>query len=92
MDPKTYCDTAATRLTSRSAGLATVERTQVQILLAHFSRRPPDEEAFARELASLARSAERDGRRTLARAARQILADWEAVRAEQGAPETDTRP
>ncbi len=83
MDTKPYCDTAAARLTSRSAGLAPVERAQLQILLAHFSRRPPDAAVFARELASLARSADRDGRRTLAQAARQILADWETARAGQ---------
>jgi len=89
MDPKTYCETAADRLALRSVGLATVDRAQVRILLAHFSRQPPDEATFARELATLARGAERAGRRTLARAARQILADWESGQAGQ-APDRDS--
>lgn len=88
MDTKNYCKTAMVRFTSSSTGLAPIERAQLQILLAHFSTRPIDEAVFARELASLARVAARDGRRTLAKAARQILTDWEAAlaAAPDGAP------
>ncbi len=92
MDPKTYRQTAAAPLAARSLGSTTVDRAQVRILLAHFSTHPLDEAAFVRELASLARVAERDGRRTLAVAARQILADWQAIRAGQAERETSNEP
>jgi len=49
----------------------------VRLLLAHFARfAPTDGTDFSRDLAPLARTAERAGRRLLAGAAREILSDW----------------
>ena len=81
MDPKDYCAQALQVMASRTAERPAMDRAQVRLLLAHLARfGPPDEAEFARELAALARRAEQDGRRGLAWAARQILADWTARR------------
>lgn len=82
MDLKTYLNGAKSRLPQDGTQASVVEHAQVQILLAHFARHAPDVATFVRELETLARSAERDGRLTLGRAAREILADWEAGRAD----------
>ena len=82
MDPKAYCAQALQAAAAGSTGRQPLEQAQVRLLLAHFSRfGPPDEDTFARDLAALARRAEREGRRAMALAARGILADWEARRA-----------
>jgi hypothetical protein len=81
MDPKAYCARALQAVASEPADVPVRDRAQVRLLLANLARfGPPDEAEFARELAALARQAEQDGRRGLAWAARQILADWTARR------------
>ena len=83
MDPATYCTQALSTVGDEPDGAPRIERAQVRVLLTHFSRfGPPDDYTFARDLATLARSAEREGRRTMPLAAPGILADWEARRDE----------
>lgn len=75
--PRTYCELRLSRLQADAASRATVEQAQIHVLLAHYARFDPPEDAFARDLALLAHGAERAGRCALARAAREILSDWQ---------------
>lgn len=79
MDPKTYCMQMLQAMTKESdSGGDFVDRTQVRLLLAHYARHTPPELDFARDLNALVRRAELAGQHTLARAARQILKEWQA--------------
>lgn len=77
MSPRTYCELRLSRLQADADGRATVKQAQIRVLLAHYARFDPPEDAFARDLALLAHGAERAGRCALARAAREILSDWQ---------------
>ncbi len=79
MDPRTYCEQALKTRRSETTLLDDpIERSQLQILLAHYARHASSEVEFVRDLAGLARSGDQTGRRRLAKAARQLLEEWQA--------------
>lgn len=75
MEPSRYCQEAIGHL--RDGG-ADFEQQQKIVVLAYYAEASPSEEGFASELRLLADGAERDGRSSLAAAARSVLEDWQA--------------
>lgn len=75
MEPSRYCQEAIGELRD---GAADAARQQKIVVLAYYAEVSPPEEGFATDLRLLAQGAERDGRRSLAAAARAVLHDWEA--------------
>jgi len=77
MDPNTYCSNALTKRQQADARPLSAEQAQLHLLLMHFAQFAPlDGTSFRRELAQMADAAERQGRRWLAAAAREVLAAW----------------
>ena len=80
MDPRTYCEQGMVALRSKPARRRDLKRPQRIVVLSYFAQRDPSDRDFARQLAQLAESSDRLGRRGLAEAARAVLRDWEARR------------
>jgi hypothetical protein len=78
MEPNRYCQTAIDGLRDAETS---IESQQKIVVLAYFAEVGPSEEGFAIDLRLLADGAERDGRRSLAAAARAVLEDWSTARA-----------
>lgn len=79
MDPRTYCEDAIRKLRSGdAASRKKMENNQVVVVLAYFIQHEPSERDFASQLKTLAESADRSHRQSLAAAARAVLSDWQS--------------
>jgi hypothetical protein len=79
MQPSDYCEQRRKKLKATGVrGPLTQARLQVRIVLSYYVNRKPTVEVFEAELAALAHRAEQQGKLRLAKAAAEILADWQA--------------
>jgi hypothetical protein len=80
MEPIRYCQKAIDGLRETAVS---VESQQKIVVLAYYAEVSPSREDFATDLRLLADGAQRDGRHSLAAAARAVLDDWNAARADR---------
>ena len=91
MDVRDYCQERIAEIHARPGRGDVKDRVQLVVVLSYFALRNPSAATFADGLRRLAQEADREGRRTLARAARAVLRDWQQRREPDEGARVDER-